>query len=299
MKEKNRYTIVEYKGKLIKTLDTLLEYDELIKKLKKLNDKESNEEYYGNVSYTTLPSGRLNVTIHMYKKLSKKTTIKEIDKLTSKYSKSEYIYENKDSLLDEDNMFPDINIAYFQTSKDDNLKLSLKYIPIIFKDDVKYLDYDYFFNFVDERINENDLVFFSNFANRFSTYKTKLVSLLTEKLFMEVNEVEFGIKRIDILRESTIKLYEALVYERDKNGNKVFDGQDYVKSYRKMRDISLFIKSYENKDNKKIIPFKYNEEKDNKEIMKRLREVGIIEREEKEKDFMLEEEMLDDWDKSL
>lgn len=295
MREKNRYTLVEYKCKVIKTLDSASEYEELVRKLKKLNDKSDSSEYYANVSYVTLPSGRLNVTIHVYHKLSKKSSLKELDKITSKYTKGEYIYENKDSFMTRNNILPDINIAYFQSNKDNRLDLSLKYIPALFKDDVKYLDPKFYKDYVTSMIQNKDINFFVSLANRFCTYKTKIVPELTEKLFMEANEAEFGLKSIDRLYDSAIKLYDALKFERDKNGNKVFDGTDYVKSYRRIRDIGLFIKSYDTKEKRHSTPFGYNEE-NNDEIKKVNDQISFLERQEKESDFTLEEEMLNEWD---
>ena len=296
MKEKNRYTLVEYKCKVIKTLDSVSEYEELVHKLKKLNDKNDSSEYYANVSYITLPSGRLNVTIHVYHKLSKKSSIKEIDKFTSKYTKGEYIYENKNEFLTRNDMLPDINIAYFHSNKDNKCDLSLKYAPVLFKDDVKYLDPKFYKDYVMSRIQDNDISFFTSLANRYCKYKSKMIPELTEMLFMEANEVEFGMKSIDRLYETAIKLYDALIFERDKNGNKVFDGTNYVKSYRKIRDIGLFLKSYDNKEKKYSTPFEYNEEKDKQEIKKINEQISFAKRRENEMDFINEEEMLDKWD---
>ena len=49
-KETKRYSIVEYVGKTIRTVNTEKEYDALIDYIKKVNSRKTSKFYFGNIS---------------------------------------------------------------------------------------------------------------------------------------------------------------------------------------------------------------------------------------------------------
>ena len=57
------------------------------------------------------------------------------------------------------------------------------------------------------------------------------------------------------------------------------------------------MKSYDTKDKRYSTPFGYNDERDKDENKRINDQINFLERQEKESDFITEEEMLDEWDK--
>ena len=305
-KELNRYTLVEYRGSTQRIFNSIEEYNEMLEKIKKHNKKANKKRYYGNIAKKII-DGKIYVTIHAYNKLTSKMPITKLDEFTSEFSEELLIELYKSKIETKEEYTPDINIAYFKekdkkekTESDPDIRI--KYTPVLYKEDLKYLDKNYIFKYIKSKLEACDIDFFLDLADYFNPYKSKEVKEITGQLYDTIYNIKYNNLDIYSLYKITIKLFDALTievnkdgtYKKDSNGNKIINRK-------RLRDFGFFIKYYD-KGSKLPKPTIYNKENDydidKKRKLKEEKEQleNLLKRIEKEENQKFEEEQYNRWD---
>jgi hypothetical protein len=258
-KETKRYLIVEYAGIKQRVYDTKEDLDKALDEMRKYNNRKTTKYICGNVD-VQYSNGKYYVKFHVYNKLTEKNTISDIDNFTRNFNKGElaayFILKSKMK----NGYEPDINIAYFEskdaTDEDSKpLLYGIKYIPVLYKEDMKYLDDTYIKKCLRYHAEEIDIGFFKEMASEFCFHH--VVADEVEKLYLYCDKVAHqGYDRISLYRVS-FDLYQKLIYEREKDGSLLRDDKGgYQISARRKRDFAFFLKNYNSK--KKVSPLRYN-----------------------------------------
>ena len=103
------------------------------------------------------------------------------------------------------------------------------------------------------QLSVSDYDFFYDLIDRFSC--NKVIEEDIEKLRIAINNIKNGIGTHEDIYNIVFKLYDHLVYERDKNSKLIRDENGCIlKSRRRIRDFGFFVKNYGMLDKKKIKP---------------------------------------------
>lgn len=260
-KELKRYYLVEYYGERNTKLDTLDEVKEMIHKIKNYNNRKTSKFLLGNVQVEHIDNG-YSLKAHIYRKFTEKSKISDIDDLTSKYTEKELIklYEEKSKMAD--GALPDINIAYLETKdKDETGKVKyergIKYIPVLYRDDLKYVDKTYIRQCLYFHCSIKDYDFFTDLANEFSVHH--FVGDEISKLYDVIDKCRNQKLSLNELYKAADNLYTKFIleYERDESLSRDKNGK-YIISRRRLRDFGFYIKNYNIRDSKIRSPYCYN-----------------------------------------
>ena len=260
-KELKRYYLIEYFGERSTTLDSIEEVKEKINEIRKYNNRKSSKFLFGNVDVEKVDD-KYNLTAHIYRKYTEKSKISDIDAITSKLSEKEVakLYEEKSGM--KDGFKPDINIAYLETSnKDEDGKVKyergIKYLPVLYKEDVKYMDPSYIRECLYFHASIKDFDFFRDFANELSVYH--FVGDEVGNLYTVIDKCEHQNLDLTNLYITANKLYSKFIleYEKDESLSRDEKGK-YITSRRRLRDAGFFVKNYSLRDSKKRSPLYYN-----------------------------------------
>ena len=261
-KEEKRYFLVRYYvNKRSKTVDTLEEVKYLINEVRKYNNRKSSEFLFGNITVDKV-DGQYVLTAHLYKKYTDRCTISEIDNITSKYTENELIEHYKDKSMMREGFKPDINIAYLETSnKDENgnvkYERGIKYIPVLYKDDLKYIDEKYIQRCLYYHASTKDYDFFKELCKEFSPHH--FISDEISDLLDKIDKCEKQRMDLTLLFISANKLFKKFIreYDKDESLSRNKNGE-YIISRRRLRDFGLFIKYFNIRDSKRKSPLIYN-----------------------------------------
>lgn len=289
-KETKRYTLVEYLGTRERYYDTLEEYENMLSEVEKSNRRKTSKLYCGNITTQKLPGGRIKATIHVYIKLTDAMTISELDEFTLSKTREELLESVKDKLKTPQGYTPDINIAYFE-NKNKGEKESIhydrriKYIPVMYKGDERYLDMEYISSCFKYHARENDYAFFTGLANEFCFYR--VVDEEIEALYRSVNKCRYeGYSSYDMYL-AAMRLFRNLILERDRDLKPVRGNNgEYQTSRRRLRDFATYIRDYKLPERKRISPVKYNGKQITKKVEQPVDEPKAIEP-EKPKEMQL------------
>lgn len=256
-KELKRYMLVESAGSIKRQCNSKKEYDELINKINKYNNKKKSKYLFGNISYV-IEDGIYYVLINRYNKLTNKAEISVLDELTSRMNESELINFYSDKLRTNPIKNARISIAYLadkskkdKTNKDYDRRI--KTIDVLYADDRKYLSKNYVMKCIKYQLSVNDYDFFYDLIDRFSC--NKVIEEDIEKLRIAIDNIKNGLGTHENIYNIVFKLYDHLVYERDKNSKLIRDENGCIlKSRRRIRDFGFFVKNYGMLDKKKIKP---------------------------------------------
>ncbi len=251
--EDKRYFLTEYVGHRIKVLNNEEELKEILESVRLFNARKTSKYLCGNIT-TEVKDGKIVLTGHYYRKLTDRRTISDLDSETSKLSERELIIKYWNSIRRKER-YPDINIAYFENK-------GIKYIPVLYNEDLSYMEEDYIQKCLRYHADDFDYGFFKSLANEFCFYH--IAGPEIEKIYQACDKVEhqgyLGYGPSDLYL-SAYNLYKKLLYKRDKKGIKLRDhnGQ-YIINNRTKRDFGLFIKRYDMLDNKRKSETEYNYE---------------------------------------
>jgi len=268
-KELKRYSLCEYCGEQVRYYNNYEDYQKLLIMIDKLNKSGKNQFYFGNVSCEF--SGDLyRVSIHVYNRLTPKMTISDIDNLTMDKTEESLIEDYKDLIRTRKPFTPDINIMYFEekNSLDRDSKSvvkRIKYIPVLYKRDIRFLDRDYIKNCISYSAREKDVNFFREIANEFCFHH--IVSNEIEKIRHYIDLCERGEDYYSELSYFTKSMFDKLIKERnaDKTLYRNEKGECQI-SRRRLRDFGFFVRDYMIPLNKKNIPTRYNKELTQKQM---------------------------------
>lgn len=261
-KETKRYAIVEYLGVARREYKTKQEYEEMLKTVERYNNRKTHKHFYGNIT-SELKDGKISVIVHVYHKLTEKMGISDIDHFTEGFEEQELTEYFRNSLSTK-NIEPDINICYFENkdakdkkSDEVNYERRIKYLPILYKGDLPFLDKNYIKKCLMAHAKNNDYSFFKALASEFAPYKA--VSESTEELWSIVDKCRYqGYEKME-MANTAYKLYMNLIVERDKEGRIIrLQNGEYQISRRRQRDFGFFIRDYNMVDSKRKIPTRYN-----------------------------------------
>lgn len=263
-KELRRYFLAEYAGYEERTLNSKEEYEALLDVINKHNKKRKMKYIFGNISYR-IENGKYYVLVNKYRKLTEKTTISNLDDLTCEMNYFELIQSFKDKLVTkvDEGYLPDINIAYLEEKnikdkKTDDVDRRIKYIPVLYKHDVMYMNKEYIFKCMAYYIRNKQYKFFYDLASEFEL--NRAVSEEIEALRLSLDKVIMQGEDESLIYRAAKSLYEALVVERDKTTRVVRDENGNIQiSRRRKRDFGFFIRDYGMKESKRTSPFKYNQ----------------------------------------
>lgn len=266
-KEQIRYYLVEYCGILKYEYNTLEDLKLAFDRIRRYNDREKEPFIIGNMTYK-VEDGMYVLYAHMYNKLKEKSTISELDDYTSQYTEKELIKElyDKFRLADPDKTtnkkcyYPDINIAYFADNsikKNSDIIKRIKYIPVLYKDDRKYLNLEdpkYIEKCLEYYAINGNFEFFEELSKEYIYNKSvsdKLIEL--NDTIRHVKSGEYGSMMLFYV---SYELFALLKYET-KNGIVLKDEHGKCQiSRRRLRDFGFFIKNFKSKNNK--IPTRYS-----------------------------------------
>lgn len=261
-KETKRYALVEYLGTVKREYSTKEEYQELLKTIEKYNNRKTHKHFYGNIT-AELKNGKISVTVHIYHRLTEKMGISDIDHFTEGFEEAELIEYFKNVTASK-SVEPDINICYFENkdAKDERIgeehfERRIKYLPILYKGDLPFLDKTYIKKCLISHAKNNDYGFFKDLANEFAPYK--VVSENIEELFSVIQKCQFeGCYQME-MANAAYRLYNNLIIERDSEGRIIrLKNGEYQISRRRQRDYGFFIRDYNMFDSRRKIPTRYN-----------------------------------------
>ena len=252
-KETKRYFLIEYIGVRKMNFNTKAELDAYLEIVRKYNNRKTPDFIVGNM-IAQIEDGKYVLYYHIYKKLLEKNTISVIDNYTSKFDERGLIIDLYDEILtgnEEKNnqkksYYPDINIAYFEDknlNERDEVIRRIKYIPVLYKEDKKYLDESYVDKCLDYHAVNCDYNFFKKMVDtyRFNRSCDDILDELNRIIDVSQNQ-GYDPRYMAIYAK---RLYRRLIYEREKDGSiiRLSDGS-YQKSRRRQRDFGFFIKNY-------------------------------------------------------
>ena len=279
-KEQNRYYLVEYARSETKHYNTREELDKALDDIRKYNNRQKESYLIGNMS--VVENNGFELTTNLYHKLSKRLSISAIDSVTSKYTENELVIALSKRLrsiypeyTDNKPFYPDINIAYFEDrdekDRDDNLIRRIKYIPVLYKNDLDYVNVKKVRNMLEDHANNVDIDFFEALVEEYK--QNRSVDKELDDLLIAIDRVKNLRYATDNLFYASVNLYNALILEVDKYGNYELDDKGYVqKSRRRLRDFGFFIKNYNSKNYKSTKEYNYKNNKEKIEYFKRIRE---------------------------
>lgn len=262
-KELKRYMLVEYAGSIERVLNSKEEYTGLIESINKHNNRKNKKYIFGNISCKVIDD-KYYVIVHRYHKLTDKMGITDLDNMTSNMSEEELIRVYSDKVITKINegFVPDINIAYLEDKNtkdktDTDLDRGIRYIPVLYKGDVMYLNKEYIFKCMAYYLRMENYGFFLDLCNEFEANRD--VSEEIENLRVAIDKVRFqGVDEI-VIYYAARALYEALIVERDKTTRVVRNQDGSIQiSRRRQRDFGFFIRDYGMKSSKRSVPTKYN-----------------------------------------
>lgn len=261
-KETKRYALVEYLGTVRREYSTKEEYAELLKTIEKYNNRKTHKHFYGNIT-SELKDGKISVIVHIYHRLSQKMTISDIDHFTEGFEEDDLInyFSNVTSTKSGE---PDINICYFENkdAKDEtpdeiHYERRIKYLPILYKGDLPFLDKEYVRKCLIAHARNNDYGFFKDLAKEFAPYKVVEESI--EELFSIIEKCKYEGYTPTEMSNAALKLYNNLIVERDREGRIIrLPNGTYQISRRRQRDFGFFIRDYNMIDSRRKIPTRYN-----------------------------------------
>ena len=261
-KETKRYALVEYLGTVKREYRTKEEYQEMLKTIERYNNRKTHKHFYGNIT-SKIKDGKISVLVHIYHRLTEKMTISDIDHFTEGFEEDELINYFK-NITSTKNLEPDINICYFENKNTEDEKSDevhyerrIKYLPILYKGDLPFLDKNYIKKCLMAHANNNDYDFFKALASEFSPYK--VVSESVEELWSIVDKCRYqGYESME-MASAAFRLYSNLIVERDREGRIIrLKNGEYQISRRRQRDFGFFIRDYNMVDSKRKIPTRYN-----------------------------------------
>lgn len=257
MKEElNRYYLIEYQD----TRDTIInsneEYKKIVENAKKNNRNEKNKVLIGNINRYTDRRGNVHVVEHLYNKLIPKSTISGILDVTTKYSEKDFkkklTNEGKLKYSSEKGFYPDIYIIYKEEKnrnevEEVNYDVRFKCLPMMYKDDLKYLDINVIYNMISNFAHQYDYGFFKELADNVRKSLKEKSALLFERV-NDAQSKEYNKDLLDIAMKSVYYTARELVYEyvvdREK-GTIARDNEGKVLySKRRILDIGNIIKYY-------------------------------------------------------
>lgn len=261
-KETKRYALVEYLGTVKREYSTKEEYQEMLKTIERYNNRKTHKHFYGNIT-SKIKDGKISVLVHIYHRLTEKMTISDIDHFTEGFEEDELINYFK-NITSTKNLEPDINICYFENKNTEDEKSDevhyerrIKYLPILYKGDLPFLDKNYIKKCLMAHANNNDYDFFKALASEFSPYK--VVSERVEELWSIVDKCRYqGYESME-MASAAFRLYSNLIVERDREGRIIrLKNGEYQISRRRQRDFGFFIRDYNMVDSKRKKPTRYN-----------------------------------------
>ena len=276
--EQKRYFLCEYCGLvpekeprvfytekgLENFLNNVRRLNELLKKNsdsnEHLNNCGINRFFFGNVTYVE-EDGKYIVSLHMYNRLTPKMTISEIDALTSNKTEDEIIEKYRPYLRTTSPNKPDINIMYFEEKnkkerKDNTPILRIKYTPVLYKGDERYMQRSYVEGAVKDMARLHDFTFFNKMANEFCFYH--VVGEEIDNLRHYVDLCRRGEDYYSELAYHAMQLYDKLIKERNSDSTVCRNNNaECLTSKRRIRDFGFFVRDYMLPEDKRINPMRY------------------------------------------
>ena len=262
-KELKRYFLVEYCDTIRTTeVSSYEEVFHILNEVRKYNNRKSSNFLFGNIQISQNEEKRYIMTAHIYKKYTDRQTISQIDEFTSKFNEKELASSFKDKSRTKEGFLPDINIAYFETDNRDidgkvSLEKGVRYLPILYKEDTKYVDERYIKECLWFHTETKDFDFFKDLANEFDIHH--FVGDKIEDLRTKIDKCEKQNYPLDQLFMSACRLYDKFKceYEKDESLSRDKNGK-YIISQRRLRDFGFFIKNYSIRNSKIKSPLMYN-----------------------------------------
>ena len=200
----------------------------------------------------------------MYNRLTPKMTISEIDALTSNKTEDEIIEQFRRYLRTTKPNKPDINIMYFEEKNKEEKKektpvIRIKYIPVLFKEDNRYMTREYIEESVKNMAHLHDYTFFQKMANEFCFHH--VVGDEIDNLRKYVDLCKRGEDYYSELSYHAMQLYDKLIKERRRDAKICRnDNAECLNSRRRVRDFGFFVSNYMLPEDKRINPMKYRYE---------------------------------------
>ena len=295
-KETKRYFLVEYIGVRRIEFDTEEDIERNIENVRKYNNRKTPDFIVGNMTVKE-ENGKYVLYANIYKKLREKSTISDLDNYTSTFDEKgliknvydKLITANEDKNVAKTSYYPDINIAYFEDKnmdeRDETIR-RIKYIPVLYEEDKKYLSESYIEKCISFHAEKKDYEFFRNMIETFKYNRSCNEEL--NKLDFAIVGVKYKGYNPSSLTYASMRLYRRLIIEKAKDGSNIrnYNG-GYQISRRRQRDFGFFIKNYNSPIIKKATAYTYLDSTTKLKEMKALREEILKQRNEMGKQLTL------------
>lgn len=297
--EKKRYYLIEYCGIRRREYDSKEELNAAFERIRKYNKRTSAKFITGNMS-VKLENGKYVLYAHVYRKLREKSTITDLDNYTSNFDERSLIFDVYDNLVtanpekNSSNIayYPDINIAYFEDINKNNRTNNdvirrIKYIPVLYNEDLKYLNREYISKCVQSHCYGQiiDFEFFEGILREFGDYRH--CDYEYDNLLRSINKVKYEGYDPSYLYYDTMNFYKSFVNEREKDGSLVRDQNGkYQVSRRRARDFGFYVKNYHARNQRYATSYTFQNSKTKLSEMKALRE-QILKYKEQESNMTL------------
>ena len=228
-----KYFIVQYDRKTIRIFKTEEEYEEMIKIIKKNNSNPSSALLFSNVKKEYNEKGEIVATISVYAKIKDRSSLEDIDEETMNIRSMYEFLEIYGHLRRNNLYYPEILSFGARTYKDEN-GMQTKYDVgshtdrLFFKNDRIYMNPKTPAYVINAASQENNIQFFTDLANSFSTYPNATDACISCKKAINFYK-QNGFFTTRLWHEGK-NIFENTVYKKknnkfliDENGKKILD----------------------------------------------------------------------------
>ncbi len=261
-KEKKRYYLISYCGTREKVVQTKQEYEETLKEVNNYNRRSKSQYLVGNITKASMPDG-IHIIGHAYKKLTGPSTISELLEYTTRFTKEELANTLESETGIKEGYIPDINIAYLENKdrgakEDIHYDRRIKYLPVFYKDDRKYLSKEYVLRCLKYHVYKAHFDILKGLTSELCFNKDAAEEV--ERMYRTIDLCEHQNYSLDELYRVGKALIEKYICEVESDRTIARDDKDasYGTSRRRLYDVGIYFK-YCGSMSQKHSPVKYNE----------------------------------------
>lgn len=246
MEEANRYFLVAYVGSATEIFISEDKYKEFLNNYNQSNRDDNNPRVKGNLQ-TLHASRNANYVVkyNIYKKVTKKTSLKTIDSCTTKKYETERELKS-DFKTNIEDCKGKVYVGYMY-------KGEVRTLPVFYKSDALYADYESLTNFmIDNSLNESFLAkIWSDPKLNSPEYRNNI------EVYLENLQESYGKYLMDFYHD------ESIVKESMRAFMRAWCTKDGVINQRRVREIGQIVKKNLSKENeksstkaRKLLPYK-------------------------------------------
>ena len=203
MEEKvvRRYSIIQDANIETRYPSNKTELDILLKKIKSYNGKKTNPLFCGNVNIENYYNGSYIVDIKKYKKITMPSTLQELDEFTTSL-------DNSARLKEMYNVKSERSLYIGYRNQND-----IKKLPILYKDDKKYIQVEYVRNEFIKRCFQLDFIY-DIFNDKFiNSLRNKKLYEQLDILMATKEKIKANVYNIDMIISPAHSVFREIIYK--------------------------------------------------------------------------------------